>query len=383
MVFTPPSLDHDWQRITPCSELDITSSGDFKLTVIVKKGGNYIVWTLDALTESERKMMIESTKRINGMHGAHDSEFIFISGLGGSHSGVTVTQDQIKFDKPSTFSMFATGFYYKSSTETNSCSVTNGLLKTNLTVEKDWKDHNNILGLRPQNIEVQLYNGQTPIGEPKILSASNEWKYEYVGLKEFIDGVQASYSIKEVNSGVYTATYNVSGNVTTITNTYEVQPTTIKVNKVWKNTEDFISTYPGVVVSLCYRVDEKDQNCKQLASTTLNESNNWTYIFKNGQDGQKVFDILPSNYIYEVRETGYSNLREEDKLFFQEFIKTTTTHNGNNWTITNTCTASYDLPQTGSSGALFLTLSISTLLGVPAIYGMYSAMKKMLKKRNL
>lgn len=381
VVFTPPSLDNAWERITPCSELNITSNGDFKLTVIVKKGSKYIVWTHDALTAKERHMMYESTLSINGMHGAKESSFTFISGYGGSLRGLTVTEDTIHFDASSNFSMLATGFYYKSSTEANASSVTNEQSKISLVVEKKWEDHQNILGLRPISVDVQLYNGDTPIGEAVTLSEANHWKHEFTGLKEYIDGVLNNYSIREVDSGIYTSSSVVNGNKTTITNTYEVVPTTVKVNKVWKNTSGFISTLPGVIVDLCYKTNEND-TCKKIASVVLNQNNSWTYTFTSGQDGEKEFDILPSNYIYEVREAGYQGLSEEDKFFFQEFIKTTITHSGNNYTITNTCTASYDLPETGSKGALILGFSTSLLIGVPIVYLAYSLFEKVKRVKN-
>ena len=110
VVFTPPSAEDGWQRITPCSELQITSSGTFKSVVVAKKGADYIIWTVDALSDAERKAIFESAaENIKGFGQGNYENATFISGVGGSFNGMTVTLDKITFSAPKDWSFFATG----------------------------------------------------------------------------------------------------------------------------------------------------------------------------------------------------------------------------------------------------------------------------------
>ena len=376
VTFIAPSTSSDWHVTNPCSELNITVNADYKTVLVVKKGGDFIVWTAEALTENERELICNSVKKNNEFKKISSDSATFISGFGGTSNGITVTEDKITFAASSKWAKFATGLYYKSSVETNSSSITNTHKKKTLSVEKKWIDHNNILGLRPTSVSVQLYNFETPIGDPIILNESNEWKYDYTDLNEYINGALASYSIREIYDGIYTSTSDVSGNKTTITNKYEVTPTTVSVTKFWVNTEHYIENLPGVIVNLCYRTDENDNDCKVIASAILNDDNDWSYTFTQGQDGEKELDILPSNYIYEVSEVGYDGLQEEDRYFFENFIVTSIDHDNNNWSITNTCIASYELPEAGSSGMLILIVIGSLLLVSPVIYIGYNFYKR-------
>ncbi len=125
VTFIPPSVGNNWERITPCSELDIQNDSSAKSIVIAKKGRNYIVWSVDALSPTERQAVFETAKTISGMGGAKFANFTWISGLNGSYNGMTVTSDKVIFTNPSDWSFFATGTYNKSSIESNSSSITN------------------------------------------------------------------------------------------------------------------------------------------------------------------------------------------------------------------------------------------------------------------
>ena len=126
VVFNPPEVaGSGWNRITPCSEINITTSGNDKSIVCAKKGNSAIVWSVDPLSQAERTMIQNSAQ--SGISGAGGIQsFSFISGFGTSSAfGLTVTETQIQFSDSSAWSFFATGVYNKSSTQTNASSITN------------------------------------------------------------------------------------------------------------------------------------------------------------------------------------------------------------------------------------------------------------------
>ena len=123
------------------------------------------------------------------------------------------------------------------STEVNGYDVTNSYTpgKTSVTVNKVWKDDGNRDGIRPASISVQLLADGAAKGEPVTLTAENGWTYTWNGLNEKSGGKTISYSVAEVGA---VAGYTSSVNGFTITNTHEVEKTSIDVEKVWKNTSN-------------------------------------------------------------------------------------------------------------------------------------------------
>lgn len=128
VVFNPPEVAGEgWNRITPCSEINITTSGNEKSIVCAKKGNTYIIWSVDPLSAAERQLVFQSAAAgIQGIGNPQYGAFTFISGFGtSSEFGLTVTESQVQFNNPSNWSFFATGIYNKSSAQTHASSITN------------------------------------------------------------------------------------------------------------------------------------------------------------------------------------------------------------------------------------------------------------------
>lgn len=126
VIFNPPEVaGGGWTRITPCNELNITTSGNDKSIVCAKKGREAIVWSVEPLSQAERTIIMNSAQSgINGASGVQS--FYFLSGFGATSAfGLTVTETQIKFSNPSDWSFFAIGTYNKSSAQTNAGEITN------------------------------------------------------------------------------------------------------------------------------------------------------------------------------------------------------------------------------------------------------------------
>lgn len=86
--------------------------------------------------------------------------------------------------------------------------------RVNITVEKIWDDGNNVDGIRPESVQIQLYADGTASGSPITLNKDNNWKYTFSGLPRLNDnGSEIKYTIVELNvPGNYTAT--VTGDMT-------------------------------------------------------------------------------------------------------------------------------------------------------------------------
>ena len=86
--------------------------------------------------------------------------------------------------------------------------VQNGFIVTNtldeseiieISVHKIWDDANNREGMRPKEIQVQLYADGVEEGAPIVLSDSNQWSYKWELLKKKSNGDLIAYTVKEVN----------------------------------------------------------------------------------------------------------------------------------------------------------------------------------------
>lgn len=82
--------------------------------------------------------------------------------------------------------------------------------KTEVGVEKIWKDENNADGKRPEEITVHLYkNGK--LFQTRKISGKDGWKVVFKDLDKYEDSKEILYTIKEEKVEGYTG--EVSGNV--------------------------------------------------------------------------------------------------------------------------------------------------------------------------
>ena len=409
VTFSPPNTAEDYQILSSNSLTNIplekigastgtivaaTMTSEDKDKFICGVTGDQqcdiIIWTQDALSPAERVLIARFVNKttanfkkaiyeLNEDGTIKANTVYFISGngtLGGMSVGKDIDEiEKVMFSNTSKWSHVLVGVYNKSQASSIGASITNDVSKISLTVKKEWNDHNNILELRPLNITIELLKNGEVVNEV-ILSESNSWTHTFNGLLEYSNGKLNDYDVRELNINGYVSSNKIEENTIIITNTHEVKSTEITVNKVWNNIEQ-LEKLPGVIVALYYKKSEKEQ-FREISRIILNEENNWTYTFKDGKDiiTNKIYDILPSNYIYDVKEIGFDITDEYEKSFYEEFFITDYSHTDNSWIITNTCTASYILPETGSSKTLILAMVTIFLLGTPIIYLIYSFIKK-------
>lgn len=163
--------------------------------------------------------------------------------------------------------------------------------------KKVWNDKDNQDGIRPDSIKVNLLADGKVI-QSKTVNSDSNWEYIFKDLSKYKDkGKLIEYTIDEVKVDGYET--EIDGH--NITNTHKPEVISLSVNKVWKDSNNKAGKRPSSIKVQLYA------NGKESGSEiTLNESNNWSYNWKDldvNANGNKV--------IYEVKEVdvprGYTS----------------------------------------------------------------------------
>lgn len=220
---------------------------------------------------------------------------------------------------------------------------------TGVKVIKIWEDNEDSDGIRPETIKVQLYKNGSPLGDAVMLSENNNWSYHWSNLPKEEDGKAIVYTVDEVSiPDGYTKTVTKDGTAFTIANTHKPGTTSVKVTKVWKDSNDKYQTRPKSITVQLY-MGEGDGKIKVGDAITLNESMNWTYTWDNLEkleDGKEI--------VYTVDEVnvpdGYTKtVTKDDQASITSYI------------ITNTRP---DKPHTPKTGDTFHMIPVFILFGM-------------------
>ena len=127
--------------------------------------------------------------------------------------------------------------------------------KIDIEVTKVWEDENNVNGLRPQEIKLQVKNGETVVKEQTInVESGNEQSYTFTGLDKYDElGNEIKYTVDEVEvntDGLKFYSKQIDNETHTITNTFTVpdEKTSIEVTKKWEDNSNQNETRPSQIV---------------------------------------------------------------------------------------------------------------------------------------
>ena len=190
---------------------------------------------------------------------------------------------------------------------------------TGVSVEKIWNDNNNQDGKRPTQLTVQLYKGEEEYGNAVTLSAGedniwqeNELTYTWTKL---LSGY--TYTVKELNKAGkkvehngkfdnnYTATYELSNNKTTITNTYTPKTINISGTKTWEDNNNQDGKRPdSITVNLL-------ANGTEVKEVIVTEQDNWEYTFSDlpeYENGEEINYTITEDIVNDYTTTinGYN-----------------------------------------------------------------------------
>src|SRR5699024_38755 len=135
--------------------------------------------------------------------------------------------------------------------------------------EKIWEDENNQDGVRPDSITVNLLANGSEVDE-KIVTAADDWSYEFTGLPKFEAGEEITYTVTEDTVEGYTTNIDDYD----ITNSYTPDERSVTVTKAWNdaNNQDGKRS-ESIEVQLFANDDEHDE------PVTLSDENDWTHTW--------------------------------------------------------------------------------------------------------
>lgn len=165
--------------------------------------------------------------------------------------------------------------------------------------EKKWNDANDQDGQRPEKIYVNLLADGQQI-DRQVVTAANNWKYEFRNLPEYQNGQKIQYNVTEDEISEYSTVVDDSKlDSVKITNSYTPKKTSRSIIKLWNDEEDQDGKRPtSIQVQLYANTD------KVGGPVTLEEENNWEYTWEDLDERKGGKPI-----VYTVKElttpTGY------------------------------------------------------------------------------
>ena len=113
-------------------------------------------------------------------------------------------------------------------------TLTNTETTTDITATKVWKDSDNMEGLRPDSVKLQLKADGAAVGEA-VTVTGDSWSYTWTGLPTHRNGTAVIYTVEEVDVSEY---YESSVDGYIITNSREVEYVTVSGSKTWEDAEN-------------------------------------------------------------------------------------------------------------------------------------------------
>ncbi|RGM74710.1 Cna B-type domain-containing protein [Streptococcus ilei] len=180
---------------------------------------------------------------------------------------------------------------------------------TQVKVTKKWEDANNQDGLRPKEIQVQLYAGDQEVGEKVVLSAENKWTHTFEKLAEKANGQEIHYSVKEVavpEGYAVTEESKEKGDIV-LTNTHTPGTVDIPVTKIWVDNDNQDGLRPTkITVKLL-------ANGGEVARKDITSETDWKETFTGlpkFKDGKEIVYTLQeeevNNYSPSIDQESYT-----------------------------------------------------------------------------
>ena len=180
---------------------------------------------------------------------------------------------------------------------------------TQVKVTKKWEDANNQDGLRPKEIQVQLYAGDQEVGEKVVLSTDNKWTHTFTKLPEKANGEIIHYSVKEVvvpKGYTVTEERQEKGDIV-LTNTHTPSIVDIPVMKIWADNDNQDGLRPAKITVNLYANGEK------VAHKDITSETDWRETFTGlpeFKDGKKIVYTLQEerveNYSPSIDQESYT-----------------------------------------------------------------------------
>lgn len=166
-----------------------------------------------------------------------------------------------------------------------------GLLPFGLETTKTWSDNDNQDGKRPDSVKVHLYANGKDTGKSAVLSAENNWFYNWTAASNDIwpvdsEGTPINYTFVEDKVPGYTlsASKSVDNGVFkfVLTNRHTPEKVSVPVSKTWDDNDNAANTRPDSITLKLYR----GADLLRTQQVKSDSSGNWSYSF-DGLDKYK------------------------------------------------------------------------------------------------
>ena len=201
---------------------------------------------------------------------------------------------------------------------------------TSVNVLKTWIDANDQDGIRPASVTVQLYANGEALGDAVVLSAANNWSYEWKNLAKNEAGKAINYTVAEVDVPEGYAANVPKNNANdgtfsyVLTNTHNATTTEVNVQKQWLASDGTSDggEHDAITVQLYRSVDGAAAEAVDGHAVELSAANGWKASWTDLPAKQGGKDVAYS--VAEVNvPAGYTS-------------KVTTGEASNSFTVTNT-----------------------------------------------
>ena len=159
-------------------------------------------------------------------------------------------------------------------------TYTNDYQLTDLEITKVWSDANNQDGIRLTAAQLadKLTLSPAVQGKTPTVTDNGDGTYTitYTGLPRFSNGQEVEYKVTESAIDGYTTTGSPAKDHGTITNKHTPEVTSVKVTKVWDDSND-----AGKIRPTSVSVQLTADGVASGDPVTLNEGNEWTYTWEN------------------------------------------------------------------------------------------------------
>ena len=192
--------------------------------------------------------------------------------------------------------------------------------KIDIEVTKVWEDNGNGAGKRPQEIKLQVKNGETVVKEQTInVESGNEQKYTFTDLSKYDElGNEIKYTVDEVEvntDGLKFYSKTIDNDTHTITNTFTVpdEKTSIEVTKKWEDNSNLNETRPSKITIQI----KNGEAIVQSNTVDVTDEDEKVYTFedlaKYDENGQEIEYIVDETEVNKDELIGYEK-RIEGKV---------------------------------------------------------------------
>ena len=147
---------------------------------------------------------------------------------------------------------------------------THEIEKVTVSGTKTWEDNDDQDGKRPASITINLLADGEKVDSVTVTEADG-WAYEFVDLDKYAAGKEIVYTVSEEAVADYTPTYDGFD----VTNTHEIEKTSVTVTKTWGDNNNQDGKRPSSIVVRLLADGE------EVAYKAITADHQWTWTFSD------------------------------------------------------------------------------------------------------